>query len=146
MPSLSSSVTSDIILNRSNWEHSIGNDHYILKINPNYKTNTNLKNNKIDARYIDTATGRFIDITCIYASYVRKFRDKSKHSYFDTDLFPLHAVPFLGGSTFVPNKVIITFNMRVINHTDLMMTMLIIIIKNIIHHLLFKQGDKDSNR
>jgi len=81
-------------------------NQYILKINPNYKTDRYLKNNKIDARFIDKSTGRFIDITCIYPWNNNMYRDKSQHSYIKSDLFPLYQTKFLGASTFVPNNVI----------------------------------------
>ncbi|KAJ4364061.1 mannosyltransferase [Neocucurbitaria cava] len=42
---------------------------YLLEVNPNYiNTSTNDRHNVIDARWIDTATGLYIDITTLHTS------------------------------------------------------------------------------
>ncbi|KAL1970707.1 hypothetical protein VTN77DRAFT_4351 [Rasamsonia byssochlamydoides] len=70
---------------------------YLLEINPNYKVRTVLdSNNVIDARWIDTSSGLFIDITTVRADDAARYRGhagalmcKDGHHYNEDDIFPL---------------------------------------------------------
>jgi len=80
---------------------------YMLEINPNYKIRDRSDRlNMIDARYIDTASGLFIDITVVrYNESPSAGPDvlvcKDNHVYNDTDIFPLRDTYFEG----VPAKI-----------------------------------------
>lgn len=62
---------------------------YLLEINPNFVTRTfDDKANRIDARWIDTDSGLFIDITCVRKDYEERAKgnkgalfSKDKHRY-----------------------------------------------------------------
>ena len=66
----------------------IGN--YILRINPHFKLKQILKQNTIDARFIDTLNGKFIDITCLYETLQQGYLSCKKPHFYDyNDIFPL---------------------------------------------------------
>ncbi|KAI9853801.1 MAG: hypothetical protein M1830_006629 [Pleopsidium flavum] len=70
---------------------------YMLEINPSYVKRTQADEfNVIDARWIDTETGLFIDITTVRKNEARISNGtegalivKDKHHYLEKDLFPL---------------------------------------------------------
>lgn len=99
---------------------------YLLEINPAY-TNSSTKDrqNKIDARWIDTSTGLFIDITTLHIqpystispkhprkispSSIDDYSDadiplytKDSHAYSSSQLFPLRLTTFEDTLTLVP--------------------------------------------
>lgn len=67
-----------------------GNGNYMLEINPNFVyRGTDDKDNVIDARWIDTDTGLFIDITTVRKNYTAieegiegALMCKDRHHYF----------------------------------------------------------------
>lgn len=80
------------------------NHNYLLEINPHYvDTSLNDKNNVIDARWIDTSTGLFIDITVVHHNKTepRNMYCKDKHRFLEADIFPLRSSEFEG----VPVKI-----------------------------------------
>ncbi|GAQ44325.1 hypothetical protein AtubIFM55763_011453 [Aspergillus tubingensis] len=75
-----------------------GGRTYLLEINPNYVVrSTDDKLNVIDARWIDTSSGLFIDITAVRKDDERRQNDrepgalmcKDGHRFDETEIFPL---------------------------------------------------------
>ncbi|KAH9862795.1 hypothetical protein J1614_010888 [Plenodomus biglobosus] len=75
---------------------------YLLEINPHY-TNTSIadKYNHIDARWIDTSTGLYIDITALHSAPHHtaslppsEIFTKDNHAYTPSSLFPLRPTTF----------------------------------------------------
>lgn len=75
---------------------------YMLEINPNYANGSTLDwLNVIDARWIDTETGLFIDITTLRRNETAEAQGKQgymmckdKHHYMEKDIFPLRESVF----------------------------------------------------
>ncbi|RAK81111.1 putative mannosylphosphorylation protein (Mnn4) [Aspergillus fijiensis CBS 313.89] len=86
-----------------------GGRTYLLEINPNYVIrSTDDKLNVIDARWIDTSSGLFIDITAVRKDDDRRERGdpgalmcKDGHRFDETEIFPLRNSYFEG----VPVKI-----------------------------------------
>jgi hypothetical protein len=70
---------------------------YLLEINPNYVVRSEKDHlNVIDARWIDTSSGLFIDITAVRKDDARRARGetealmcKDRHHYLESQIFPL---------------------------------------------------------
>jgi hypothetical protein len=83
---------------------------YLLEVNPNWVNNsTDDKHNVIDARWIDTATGLFIDITTLRydhhaeaSGYPGRMYCKDKHHYSQDQIFPLRDSEFEGMPVKIP--------------------------------------------
>ncbi|KAI9728522.1 MAG: hypothetical protein M1834_007660 [Cirrosporium novae-zelandiae] len=83
---------------------------YMLEINPYMKNpSTEDRNNKIDARWIDTETGQFIDITSLRPNHTAREEGvegalmcKDNHHYLETDIFPLRDTIFADTPCKVP--------------------------------------------
>lgn len=77
---------------------------YVLDINPNYveRTRGNWMN-VIDARWIDTTTGFFIDITGLSDNKKGLWSCKNYHAYMLEDLYPMQETTFEGVRALVPN-------------------------------------------
>ncbi|KAK1043525.1 mannosyltransferase [Friedmanniomyces endolithicus] len=82
---------------------------YMLEINPHYTNSTLDSVNKIDARWIDTSTGVFIDITTLRRNSTAQalgFPDammvKDTHHYNYDDIFPLRHSIFEGYPVQIP--------------------------------------------
>ena len=76
---------------------------FYLDINPHYSVSRPLKENKIDARLIDQATGKFIDITCLFAtSWPGTLSCKQPHTFREADIFPLRTTEFEDSPAKVP--------------------------------------------
>jgi hypothetical protein len=86
-----------------------GGKKYLLEVNPRYtNTSTKDRDNVIDARWIDTATGLFIDITTLHRQPPSEDEDdegedgdkdpglytKDKHAYSESQIFPLRTSTF----------------------------------------------------
>ncbi|KAI9350604.1 hypothetical protein DFJ73DRAFT_930566, partial [Zopfochytrium polystomum] len=89
---------------------------YLLEVNPSHIHRWRETANIIDARFIDTTTGRFLDITALAsaadrgaalasASFPLFVRCKSQHVYAYDDLFPLRRTTFEGVEVLVPFDV-----------------------------------------
>ncbi|KAJ5206850.1 LicD [Penicillium cf. griseofulvum] len=86
-----------------------GGRTYMLDVNPNYVVKSERDTwNKIDARWIDMSSGLFIDITAVRKDEASRLNGrpealmcKDKHSYDESDIFPLRDSLFEG----VPVKV-----------------------------------------
>ncbi|KAJ3320471.1 hypothetical protein HDV06_005294 [Boothiomyces sp. JEL0866] len=77
--------------------------HYILEVNPNHLVRSKQVNNVIDARFIDTRNGHFIDITGV--SEYRRFLACKTPRYYNFDyIFPLVRTTFEGIPTWRPNE------------------------------------------
>lgn len=83
---------------------------YMLEINPNYKNGSTAdKLNMIDARWVDTETGLFIDITTLRRNETAEalgikgaMMCKDRHHYMFDDIFPLRESVFEGIQVKVP--------------------------------------------
>ncbi|KAF2124541.1 hypothetical protein P153DRAFT_370943 [Dothidotthia symphoricarpi CBS 119687] len=78
---------------------------YLLEINPHHVNHdTRDKFNVIDARWIDTSTGLFIDITTVHTSPRNdgEMFTKDAHAYDHSQLFPLRQTTFEGVEVLVP--------------------------------------------
>jgi phosphorylcholine metabolism protein LicD len=90
-----------------------GLDHgrdYLLEVNPHYVNgSTTDRLNVIDARWIDTESGLFIDITTLRVDRTADIKGdvpnmycKDKHKYLYKDIFPLRDSDFEGAPVKVP--------------------------------------------
>ncbi|KAJ1568526.1 hypothetical protein HK405_000916 [Cladochytrium tenue] len=100
--------------NGTRWE-----DRFLVDVNPNAVNRFRQRRNIIDARFIDTHTGRFVDVTAlgsplapsVIATANASAADavvvscKSVHNYTLGDLFPLRVTVFQGSPCFVPYDV-----------------------------------------
>ncbi|TQS31390.1 hypothetical protein Golomagni_08332, partial [Golovinomyces magnicellulatus] len=83
---------------------------YLLEVNPHFEhRDWDDKLNKIDARWIDMATGLFIDITAArynlgHIAGEGMLYDKNKHEFRDTYLFPLQETTFEGAPAKIPYR------------------------------------------
>jgi hypothetical protein len=88
---------------------------YLLEVNPYYtNTSTRDRENVIDARWIDTATGLFIDITTLHVQPILdsssnpqdddaiELYTKDQHAYFSTQMFPLRLTTFESVPVHIP--------------------------------------------
>ncbi|RMZ78316.1 hypothetical protein DV737_g3935, partial [Chaetothyriales sp. CBS 132003] len=83
---------------------------YLLEINPHYVNGTTADTlNVIDARWIDTQTGLFIDISTVRLNHAARAQGiegalivKDKHHYLERDLFPLRDGFFEGFHVKIP--------------------------------------------
>ena len=82
---------------------------YLLEVNPHYWNNSVDMINKIDARWIDTDTGLFIDITTLRRNTTAEsigiqgaMMVKDKHHYKYDDIFPLRRSTFEGFPVKIP--------------------------------------------
>lgn len=82
---------------------------YLLEINPNYHEDEIDDENRIDARWVDTESGLFIDITTLRHDKTAKSRGedeqmivKDKHHYMLDDIYPLRESTFEGIPVRVP--------------------------------------------
>ncbi|OJJ47703.1 hypothetical protein ASPZODRAFT_131258 [Penicilliopsis zonata CBS 506.65] len=87
-----------------------GGRTYLLEINPHYVVRTTADwRNVIDARWIDTSSGLFIDITAVRKDDDRRragrkgaMMCKDKHRYEENDIWPLRESLFEGVSVKIP--------------------------------------------
>ncbi|KAJ3318072.1 hypothetical protein HDV06_000848 [Boothiomyces sp. JEL0866] len=79
---------------------------YLINVNPYMIYRDHQGNNVIDARFIDTQTGIFLDITGLALMEDGKLKCKSPHSYEPTFMFPLHLTLFENIWTWRNHKVI----------------------------------------
>ncbi|KAJ3268603.1 hypothetical protein HDV01_002541 [Terramyces sp. JEL0728] len=77
---------------------------YRFELNPHFRIRSPQHNNKIDARFVDTKNGHFIDITGI-ALVNETIACKSPHRYQIQDIFPLVRTSFEGVPTWRPFNV-----------------------------------------
>ncbi|KAK3111820.1 mannosyltransferase [Teratosphaeriaceae sp. CCFEE 6253] len=82
---------------------------YLLEVNPHYSNASLDSVNKIDARWIDTNTGLFIDITTLRRNYTAEAQGidgtmtvKDRHHYSYDDIFPLRHSTFEGSPVNIP--------------------------------------------
>ncbi|KAK5128095.1 hypothetical protein LTR08_004200 [Meristemomyces frigidus] len=81
---------------------------YLLEVNPHYTNATLESANKIDARWIDTDTGLYIDITTLRRNATADHDSvtscwvKDNHHYAYDDIFPLRETTFEGFTVNVP--------------------------------------------
>jgi len=87
---------------------------YLLEVNPHYtNTSTEDRENRIDARWIDTATGLFIDITTVHvqppsspststSSSHTTLYTKDHHTYLTPQIFPLRTSVFENITVHIP--------------------------------------------
>ncbi len=84
-------------------------NNYLLDINPNYRIfpAPDLMN-VIDARWIDTKTGRFIDVTivqkCVDLSAPGDYCVRNHHRYSHDEIWPTVGTQFLGIPVRIPSK------------------------------------------
>lgn len=97
------------IFHFKNEELGVARD-YMLEINPNFDVDNEFDHlNRIDARWIDTETGIFIDMTAVRPNMSARalgvegaLRCKDMHHYLEEDLFPLRDSVFEGTPCKVP--------------------------------------------
>lgn len=83
---------------------------YMLEINPHFRNTSEAdKYNRIDARWVDTKTGLFIDITTLHRNVsaeaegkVGAMMSKDRHHYDVKDIFPLRETVFEDTPCLVP--------------------------------------------
>lgn len=81
-------------------------NRFLLDVNPNAKERGLQKENVIDARFICTKTGLYIDITLLAQLEEGVFFCKSPHFYWGSDLFPLKSTMLDGVEVWRPNNVV----------------------------------------
>ncbi|KAJ1548380.1 hypothetical protein HK405_003432 [Cladochytrium tenue] len=94
---------------------SLFEDRFLVDANPNFVYRHKQPRNVIDARFVDTKTGRFIDITGLASAASPRFvashasttlvSCKSVHAYEHTAMFPLREATFEGSPALVPHDV-----------------------------------------
>ncbi|VVT57835.1 uncharacterized protein SAPINGB_P005893 [Magnusiomyces paraingens] len=100
-------INSDKNIDENNNEVSTGRGVYLLDVSPHYIDRTmGNKENVIDARFIDTKTGMFIDITGIAQNNndTTLYGCKNNHFYKKEELYPLRLTLFEGAPIYVPNE------------------------------------------
>jgi len=116
-------ATGDVSREKLHEEVIKGGKKYLLEVNPNYlNTSTRDKENVIDARWIDTSTGVFIDITTIHVQPIPattnqadrvddndeeedddlELYTKDQHAYSYSQVFPLRSSTIEGLDVHVP--------------------------------------------
>ncbi len=93
------------------WDYDRSSFHF--EINPNHRVRStrnqsfkdSLEQNKIDARFIHTRTGIFIDITALALLPDGRLGTKCPHAYQVDQLFPLSQSEIEGVAISVPHKV-----------------------------------------
>ncbi|KAI8588353.1 LicD family-domain-containing protein [Geranomyces variabilis] len=96
------------VLAKYNMTRGTGNDvRYILDVNPNHTTRHHEKSNVIDARFIDTHTGHFIDITGLAfpTEEDEVVMCKTPHRYRLDQIYPLVRTLYEGVQTWRPYAV-----------------------------------------
>ncbi|KAJ3304056.1 hypothetical protein HDV03_003170 [Kappamyces sp. JEL0829] len=103
-------VPANLLYEMQRHNNSMVFDRYLFQINPNHIWRRNQKKNVIDARFVDTKSGFFIDITGL--SNVRntpennmRIQCKSPHTYKYDDIFPLVRSTIDGIPVWRPNNV-----------------------------------------
>ncbi|KAJ3186780.1 hypothetical protein HK101_009598, partial [Irineochytrium annulatum] len=91
---------------------TLTSDRFLLDVNPNILHRHHERHNVIDARFIDTHTGLFIDITALTESIAPDILScKSPHHYHRSDIFPLHKTTLEGVGMWRPHKVMVALAM-----------------------------------
>jgi LicD family len=88
-------------LNSTVYQH-----HFLLDVNPNARDRGIQEKNVIDARFICTNTGLYVDITLLAQVDKGVYGCKSPHFYWDSDLFPLKSTLLEGTQVWRPNNVV----------------------------------------
>ena len=84
---------------------------YLLEINPHHALHDGSPKsdkNVIDGRWIDTSTGLYVDITCLWKAVDHEagsgiLAGKDGHSYREKYIFPLRETSFEGVDALIPN-------------------------------------------
>lgn len=102
--------------------------NYLLEVNPNYKNREQTDiDNRIDARWIDTETGLFIDITAARYNLTHPQGEgmmscKDGHEFRDTYVFPLRKTTFEGVPAKIPYRykefLVSEYGEDALNNTD----------------------------
>ncbi|KAJ3133944.1 hypothetical protein HK101_004408, partial [Irineochytrium annulatum] len=92
------------------YNNTLIHSRYLLELNPNLLYRQHQRMNVIDARYIDTLSGLYIDITALVdledtTSSGDRVACKSVHRYNYEDLFPLKQTVLEGRKVWRPNRV-----------------------------------------
>lgn len=100
-------VTAHDLLNQYSKHHNtLYRDRYLFDVNPHKIYRLHQYDNVIDARFIDTYTGYYVDITGLAFNPKKKvLQCKSPHSYDVNAIFPLQSSVFIGQEVWVPNRV-----------------------------------------
>lgn len=81
-------------------------DRYLVDINPNSKYRVHQQMNVIDARFIDTFNGLYIDITgLVHDGMTGKLYEKTPKFYTVEQIFPLHETVLEGLNVWIPHHV-----------------------------------------
>ena len=88
-------------------------ERYLFEINPNHVVRETLNKthsdwaepNRIDARFIDTRNGLYIDITALHVFDGRRLSTKCPHIFEEEQFFPLRGSTLAGIPVFVPADV-----------------------------------------
>ncbi|KAJ9149709.1 Protein MNN4 [Coniochaeta hoffmannii] len=101
---------------------------YLLEVNPNYSNREQTDvHNRIDARWIDTETGLFIDITAARYNLTHPQGEgmmtcKDGHEFRDTYVFPLRKTTFEGAPAMIPYRykefLVSEYGEDALNNTD----------------------------
>ena len=86
---------------------------YLLEVNPNHVVHKslnrdhrqNLEPNRIDARFIDTSSGLYIDITALRAVEGKWLMTKCPHTFAVESIYPLQSSKLAGVEVFIPADV-----------------------------------------
>jgi LicD family len=82
---------------------TIYNGRYLIDVNSAVKDRLPVGVNTSNARFIDTKTGLYIDLTAV-VFYGGRLMCKDTHYYSPDDLFPLHLTTLIGVSVFRPHE------------------------------------------
>jgi len=88
-------------------DNTMWKNQYLLELNPHYMNRRHQPNNVIDARFIDTSNGLFVDITALAEMPNGSVGCKSPHYYNQTDITPLHKTTLHGVSVWRPHLTMV---------------------------------------
>ncbi|KAJ3255445.1 hypothetical protein HK103_006262 [Boothiomyces macroporosus] len=98
-------VLSNNLYDLEKYHRQIIAGHFLLEVNPNHVVRRKQERNIIDARFIDTTTGHFIDITGVSKfDGIDYVMCKTPHFYREQDIFPLFRTTHEGIPTWRPNR------------------------------------------
>lgn len=100
-------LASDLFHQYVHFNESLFRERYLFDVNPHITHRQHQSNNVVDAKFIDTENGYFVEVTAVeYNNKHNALHCKSPHYYKPEMLFPLRAASFSGIDTWVPNRVV----------------------------------------
>lgn len=100
-------LSTDLLFYYVHFKDFLFKGRYLFDLNPHSVFRDHQRHNVIDARFIDTETGYYMDMTGV-AFDGTYLHCKTPHEYLPQWIFPLKRSTFCGAPTWVPNNVAAT--------------------------------------